>query len=142
MGKPKYVYLQDEVFDLLKKVDNASYLINKLVKEHFKYEVGNPQDKELLISQEMEKHQTKIQELEMQRQKALEDLDKKKEEELLKQQKQEEKEEKERQKIRNIKLTFYEEMEREMTEAELKEYLNGSFHTVWEFCDSVKNRNI
>lgn len=137
MGKPKYIYFQDEVHELLSTCENASKLVNKLVKEHFKYEFNNPEDKEKLIAQEQEKYITMINELELKRKKAIDEIDKKREEELLKEEIDQELKKKEKVFIQNIKDTFKEEMGRNMTEEELNRYEKGD-DSIWNFCDKLK----
>ena len=65
-------------------------------------------------------------------------LEQKKEEEKELQKKLQEKEKKEQEKLNNIRETFAEEMEREMSETELNDYLTGSFNNIYSFIKNIK----
>ena len=137
MAKNKTICLEDNIHELLGKVENASALINKLLEEHFKYDSSDLSLAEIELSKDMEKVQTKMQELEQKRKGIMAKQEEKKVKEILMTEQEKKKLEKDISKKKILLDTFKEEMNRDMTDEEYISY-NNSGKNIWNFCKILK----
>ena len=77
MSKQKMIYVSDELFDLLKKEDNASILISRLLNDYFKVNQSRSKEELIHIAEEIEyKQKHSVEELEKEKEFVVEQIQK------------------------------------------------------------------
>jgi len=76
MGKGKMIYLDDELFDKLKREDNVSQLVNSLIIEHYrKHETPEEKEKRIAIIDIKIKASDKLDELEREKRRVIQEAE-------------------------------------------------------------------
>lgn len=139
----KTISVQEEIWDKLKEEDNASFLINKLLRAHY---LTNSNSKEDLINKEkriIDELQSFNEEKKLELNKVELEVKKIESIELTKEQKEEKEKLKQEEKEIYVQSIAIQELKRELTREELKEYfelMRDNKTNIYLFLDIIKQR--
>jgi hypothetical protein len=141
--RQKMLNIQEDIYPLLQQEPNASFLVNKLLREHY---LTNNKSKEELINKEkkiIDELQNFNEEKKLELNKVELEVKKIESIELTKEQKEEKDRLKQEEKEIYVQSTALQEISRELTKEELKQYFNevrDNKTNIYLFLDTIKQR--
>ena len=135
----RQITIPDEINLKLRLEDNASFLITKLLIEHYKNTEISKSDLNKVKEQMIKEKEAKDASFNKELEKLDYELIKTKREKEATKQQQDVIKQKEEEKIKNIQSIAIDELGRALTKKELSEYLNNEYNNIFAYIDEIKS---